>query len=185
MRPHSPGPRALAAAAFIACAAALIPVASLAATHAPAAGRAPAAARAAGVPACSTAGLVVWMDTQGGGYAGGTGYQLRFTNLSGHACALYGNPGVSAVSLVGGQLGKPASWYGTPSAVTLANGATATATLLVTDVGVYPASACHPVTAAGLRIYPPGQTAAKVIPFPFAACSASGPVYLSASPIQP
>ena len=29
----------------------------------------------------------------------------------------------------------------------------------------YPVSKCHSVTAAALRVYPPGQTAAKVVPF--------------------
>ena len=66
----------------------------------------------------------------------------------------------------------------------MASGATASATLLVTDVGNY-ATGCNPVTAAGLRVYPPGQTAAKVIGFPFGACSGSGPVYLTAQPVHP
>jgi hypothetical protein len=169
------GAAAGAAVAAAACAAALVPGASLAATRAPA---------TASTPGCSTAGLVVWIDTQGSGYAGGTGYNLKFTNLSGHACTLHGNPGVSAVSLAGGQLGKPAGWTGSPGTVTLASGGTASAALLITDVGVYPLSQCSPVLAAGLRVYPPGQTAAKVIPFPFSACSASGPVYLAAGPLH-
>jgi hypothetical protein len=173
---HSRAPKRLAAVAAGACAAVLIPVASLAATGSPA---------TAGTPACSAAGLVVWMNTQGNGYAGGVGYTLNFTNLSGHACTLHGNPGVSAVSLAGGQLGAPAGWSGTPATVTLASGATAAATLLITDTGVYPPGACNPVTAAGLRVYPPGQTASKQIPFPLSACSASGPVYLNAGPVHP
>jgi hypothetical protein len=125
------------------------------------------------------------MDTQGNGYAGGVGYTLKFTNLSGHACTLHGFPGVSAVSLTGGQLGKPAGWSGTPATVTLASGVTASATLLITNVGNYPPSQCHPVTAAGLRVYPPGQTASRQIPFPFGACSdGAGPVYLTAGPVH-
>ncbi len=174
MRTHSVRPGRLAAAAAVACAAALIPVASLAASGGPAA-----------TQGCSTAGLVVWMNTQGNGYAGGVGYTLEFTNLSGHACTLRGNPGVSAVSLAGGQLGQPAGWSGTPGTVTLASGATVAATLQITDVGVYSPSQCTPVTAAGLRVYPPGQTTARLIPFPFRACSGSGPVYLTAAPVQP
>ena len=165
-----------AAVAAAAAAAAFTPGASLAATAAPA---------TASTPGCSTAGLVVWMDTQGGGYAGGVAYTLKFTNLSGHACTLHGNPGVSAVSLTGTQLGLPAGWTGSPATVSLASGGTASATLMITDTGVSPPSrSCNPVTAAGLRVFPPGQTSSKVIPFPFSACSGSGPVYLTAGPVH-
>jgi hypothetical protein len=37
---------------------------------------------------------------------------------------------------------------------------------------------CRPVTAAGLRVYPPNQKGSKVVPFPFRACSRVRPVYL-------
>ena len=165
-------PRRLAGAAAVACAAALIPVAALAATASPAA-----PAVAAGAPGCPTTGLVVWMNNEQG--TAGTFYSdLNFTNLSGHACTLRGHPGVSAVNLGGGQLGRPAAW---PSAtlrtVTLANGATATAVLAITDVGVFPAGACHQVTAAGLRVYPPNQFTSKLVPYPFAACT-TGQVFM-------
>jgi hypothetical protein len=40
------------------------------------------------------------------------------------------------------------------------------------------------VTAGGLRVYIPGQKASTVIPFPFRACSKSGPTYLSVEPIE-
>jgi hypothetical protein len=163
--------RRLAGAAAIACAAALIPVAALAATAAPAA---PAAASA---PPCQTAGLVIWL-ANGSAAAGTFYYDLNFTNLSGHACTLRGHPGVSAVNLGGGQLGKPAAWpSATPRTVTLANGATATAVLAITDVGVFPAGACHQVTAAGLRVYPPNQFASKLVPYPFGACT-TGRVFM-------
>jgi hypothetical protein len=82
--------------AAIACAAALIPGAVLAATSSPSA-----RAAAASTPRCATSGLVVWMDTQGGGATGSIYYTLEFTNLSGQACTLHGSPGVSAVTLSG------------------------------------------------------------------------------------
>ena len=53
----------------------------------------------------------------------------------------------------------------------LANGATAKAALLVVNVSKYAASLCRPVTAAGLRVYPPNATTSKVVPYPFRACS--------------
>ncbi len=132
--------------------------------------------------ACATAGLVVWAYADyGGGYAGGYAYTVGFANLSGHACTLRGHPGVSAVSLAGQQLGSPAGGgSGTPATVTLANGATATARLDIGDAGAW----CQPVTAAGLRVYPPGQRAAKIVPIPFGACPHAGPVWMHAGPVQ-
>lgn len=63
--------------------------------------------------------------------------------------------------------------------VSLANDASDAVTLQIVEAGNFPASSCHLVTAAGLRVFPPNQRAAKVVPFPFAACSRSGPVYLT------
>jgi Domain of unknown function (DUF4232) len=137
-------------------------------------------ARASGPPACATGGLVVWMNTNGNGAAGTVYYVLRFTNLSGHTCTLRGFPGVSAVTLAGHQIGSAAGRdHATPvKTITIANHHTATATLGIVEAGNFPASKCGPTTAAGLRVYPPNQTASKIVPFPFAACSHKGPVFL-------
>jgi Protein of unknown function (DUF4232) len=140
----------------------------------------PAATSARTTAKCATAGLVVWLDTQGDAAAGSVYYKLEFTNLSGHACTLLGFPGVSAVDLGGHQLGSGGSRAASTShLVTVANGATASAVLRITVAGNFPNSTCHRVTAAGLRVYPPNQTASKTIPLPFEACSSSGPVFLS------
>jgi hypothetical protein len=184
-------PRRLIGAAAIACAAALAPAAALAATSSPAAPEATASAR------CATSGLVVWLNVPpGNDYAGGAYYDLEFTNLSGHACTLRGYPGVSAVSLNGRQLGSPAGW-GSPKTTTvmLASGRTATAQLQITDTGNYgqcfqrlpqgPGTPELPPTAAGLRIYPPNQTASTVIPYPLRACAHTGPVWIHAGPVTP
>jgi hypothetical protein len=133
---------------------------------------------------CKTSGLVVWIDTRGDAAAGSVYYTLKFTNQSGHACALFGYPGVSAVDLRGRQLGSAASRN--PSAahtVSLPNGATASARLRIVQAGNFPRADCHPAAAAGLRIYPPNQTAPKVIPIPFNACSRTGPIYLTVNPV--
>lgn len=177
-------PRRLIGTAAIACAAALIPVASLAATAIPAA-----PAGAASTPGCATSGLVIWMSVpQGNRYAGGAYFDLNFTNQSGHACTLRGYPGVSAVNLGGQQLGSPASW-GPPatSVVRLANEATATAQLQVQDAGIFGGpgnTSCDLVSQAGWRVYPPNQLASKVVPFPWGACSRTGPVWMHAGPVQ-
>ena len=153
------------------CLGALIPAVALAA---PAAAAAP----------CSTSGLVVWLNTDGDNAAGSSYYNLKFTNLSGYACTLHGYPGISAVDLHGTQLGSAAGRdTATAPLVRLANGATASAVLRITVAGNFPNSACHRVTAAGLRVYPPGQTASRLIPFPFDACSKTGPVYLTIKPV--
>jgi len=126
------------------------------------------------------------MHTNGSGVAGGVYYHLEFTNLSGHSCSLRGYPGVSAVNLAGHQQGSAASRNSVypPTTVTLANDHSASAVLKITDVGVFSRSACDPTTAAGLRVYPPNRTAAKLVPFPFDACAHAGPVYLSVEVVR-
>ena len=179
MRLPSRYPQRLAGAAALACAAALTPAAAIAAASAQA------SAPAAG-PACATAGLVIWM-TPDGAAAGSAYYTLNFTNLSGHTCTLKGHPGVSAVSLGGHRLGSAASWAPPAAqAVTLANGATGYALLQYSDVitGGGGPQPCNPATAAGLRVYPPGQSTAKTVPIPLTACTTSGLVYMNVRSLQ-
>jgi hypothetical protein len=137
------------------------------------------------VVACTTGGLVEWLNTQSNGAAGTIYYELQFTNLSGHVCTLRGYPGVSAITLSGAQLGSAAARSpSTFATVTLGVGKTVTATLGITDVGNPSGSSCKPTTAAGLRIYAPNQTAPKTIPFPFAGCSRAGTNYLFIQPVK-
>ena len=67
----------------------------------------------------------------------------------------------------------------------LASGGTASAVLQINDVGVFTSSVCRPLTAAGLRVYPPNATEAKVVPFPFRACSHPGSAYLHVEAVTP
>jgi hypothetical protein len=153
-------------------AALLATAAALLAITAPGAPASPAPARAAGPPKCATSSLVMWLNPEDSGTAGSFYYHLEFVNLSGHACTLAGYPGVSAVSLSGRQIGASAGREAgsAPRTVTLAPEAQTTALIHLTDVGALPAS-CRPVAAAGFRVYPPGQTSSKVVPFPFRTCS--------------
>jgi len=160
------GTRRITAAAGIAGALMLAPAVALASAGSPAR---PAAAV---TPSCETPGLVIWLDTNGTGKAGTTFFKLHFTNLSGHACTLNGFPFLHAISLAGHQLGRRAVFRKpAPHLVTLANGKTATAVLGIVDTGAFSPSACRPVTAAGLRVFPPNQTRSKDVPFPFSTCS--------------
>jgi hypothetical protein len=147
---------------------------------------------------CSTSNLVVWLNTVGNGAAGSSYYDLNFTNLSTRACTLIGYPGVSGVSLSNQQVGSSAARDNTigPAVITLTSALsargllsatthnTATVILQITEVFNYPASMCRQISAAGLRVYPPGQTTSKVVAFPFAACAKGGPRYLHVQAVQ-
>src|SRR5215472_6860507 len=167
------------AAAMVGCCAILLPGAALAAPAAPAGSAAHAV-----TPACETPGLVIWLDTNGNAGAGSVFYNLKFTNLSGHKCTLNGFPFINAVSLTGSLLGHRAAFAGGPGhQITLDQGQTGTAVLQIVNVLNLPAAQCKPVTAAGFRVFPPNQTRAKVVPFPFGACSANKPVFMFVRPV--
>jgi uncharacterized protein DUF4232 len=146
-----------------------------------------AAQREETLPACAGAALDVWLETPGDGTAGSVYYRLDFTNLGSQTCTLSGYPGVSAVSLGGTQLGSAAARESAVGAgtVRLAGGVTATDLLRITDVLNYPRSACRPATAAGLRVYAPGSRSARVVPFPFSACTRTGVPFLHVRAVQP
>jgi hypothetical protein len=136
---------------------------------------------------CAPSGLVIWLDTAGNGAAGSIYYNLNFTNFSAHSCSLRGYPRVSAVKLSGRQVGRPAIRESAqkPSVVTLRREASATAVLRIVDAANFSASACRETSAAGLRVYPPGNGRSKPVAFPFKACSRSGVDVLSVRALVP
>ncbi len=174
MSPISCAQRWIAAAAMT-CAAVLMPAVALAAPAQPA------APAAAAVPGCATSNLRAWLGVPGDSAAGTTVYQLELSNISHHACTLSGFPGVSAVGLGGHQLGSAARRdHSDPTRlVTLSRGATAHVFLMIADVAFFPASACHPANAIGLRVFPPNARTATVVPFSFRACKKKGPKFLT------
>lgn len=141
-----------------------------------------------GLAACNTSALSVSLASdQGTGAAGRSDVPINFTNTSGAACTLYGYPGVSFVTGPGGsQIGAPATRAPNVSSVsvTVAAHATAHAWLQIAEAGNYPAATCHPVTANGLKVYPPGNTAAAYISHSFSACSAAKVMILSVMPMR-
>jgi len=140
------------------------------------------------VRACTADDLGAWVAvSQLNGTAGSSYYPLQFTNLSRHACAMRGFPGVSAVDRNLHQLGSPAGRdHVIPvRTVVLAPGATAHAILRYGDVAVATSPGCHPTLRTfELRIYPPGGYRATYAAFDFEACSHAGPVYLGIEPVQ-
>jgi Protein of unknown function (DUF4232) len=147
----------------------------------------PTVARAAtaSTPRCTTAALEVWLGLGGGGSsAGSTYYPMEFTNVSAQTCSLVGFPGVSAYT--DHQVGDPAGRQKlTPSIVTLRAGATAHAVLQIADVSNFPPTTCKPVTATSLKVYPPNDFQAALIPFSFRACSAPGVILMHVQPVRP
>jgi hypothetical protein len=154
-------------------------------TRAAAASTAHTAAATAAVSGCPRADLAAWLAIPRSGFSNASNfYDLEISNVSGHACTLYGYPGVSATGANGSQLGSAAGRAGsTKQLVTLAPGGTAYATLYIDYKGDYPASACHPTTAAGLRVYAPGDYASIQFAFSSPACAKRGPVYLHVSTV--
>jgi Domain of unknown function (DUF4232) len=100
-----------------------------------------------------------------------TRYPLDFTNVSRVPCTLAGYPAVTAYRGDSVQVGAAAGHDLSVAAqrVVLAPGQTAHATL---DASV-PAR-CDPVRATGLRVVTPGQTAARYVRRPLAACTVGG-----------
>jgi hypothetical protein len=100
---------------------------------------------------------------------------LEFTNTSRRPCTLYGYPGVAVTTgtTPASQVGSEASRYtvgqalrttDVPAAlITLAPDATASATLVIVNVGVY-YGACNQVNVSYLEVYAPGQTTAAYVP---------------------
>jgi len=128
---------------------------------------------------CLGSELDVWLNTQGDGAAGSTFFTLEFTNLSARSCTLTGFPRVSAIDLLGHQIGPAATHDNASSSrtITLAGsstqslGDTGTVVLRIVQAENFPSTSCHVIAAAGLRVYAPGALSADVVPFPFEACS--------------
>ncbi len=143
-----------------------------------------------GLTVCQSAALKVTVDTsQAGGAAGSVYYPVNFTNTSGTPCGLYGYPGMSFVTASGSagqQIGAAAQRdpaFGDLSVRLPADGV-AHAWLQVAQAGNYPASACQPMTAHWLRVFPPGDTAATYIGVSFSACASASAQLLTVTPVR-
>ena len=126
-------------------------------------------------PSSGTGCLATDLQAQLGASQGtaGTIYQvIVLVNTSSSSCTLYGYPGVSFVTGVGGtQIGAPAtkSTAQSGSLVTLAPGAKANALLAVHDAGAFPD--CKLTSTSWLRIYPPGDFGSVYVQYKTQACA--------------
>ena len=129
-------------------------------------------ATSAGPSACLTTDLRLTVGA-GNGAAGTIYYPLDLTNASGSTCTMYGYPGVAFVSSPGGsQVGAAAgrSSSTSPALVTLVAGATAHATLAVSDV-LISNNCLHHVQTSFLQVYPPGQYSPLFAPLSRPGCA--------------
>ena len=133
----------------------------------------PAKPGSVGPAGCQTSALRATLGAAQG--TAGSAYQvIVVANVSGKTCALYGYPGVSFVSGIGGsQIGKDAARDRTtaPKVVTLAPGHSGSFALRVVDAAALPAASCDPVTANWLKIFPPENTAALYVGYTAHACA--------------
>jgi hypothetical protein len=139
------------------------------------------------LPRCATGELSASLG-EGGAAAGSVYRQLVFTNTGARACELRGFPGVSYVTGDDGhQVGPAAEMAGERGGqVPIAPGGTARAQLRLVNVQNYDPAACSPTPVRGLRVYPPGDTAALYVPMEGTGCAATPPgAQLSVQTITP
>ncbi len=133
---------------------------------------------------CATSALKVSLGPANG-TAGTVFYPLTFVNTGKLGCTLGGYPGVSAVTGSGKQIGSPASRI--PSSfktVTLLSGKSASALVGIVETGNFSPSQCAPVTAAGLKVFPPTQSKAVTIKKTFSTCSSTTVISLTVRPVS-
>ncbi len=120
--------------------------------------------------------------------AAGTFYQVVvFTNTSNAACTLYGYPGVSFVTGMGGHIiGAPATRNSAIGdvLVTLQPGGQASTLVGVVDVGALPPSKCDVGKADWLQIYPPGDTGALYVQYSAQVCTNASETFMRVGAVR-
>lgn len=126
------------------------------------------------VPACRSQVLRVRLGPSNG--AAGTIYvPIIFTNAGAVRCSLRGFPGVSSYDAAGRQVGSPARWQPvTVRTIVLAPRGSASAAYGQAQALNFPRARCHPVSARGLRVYPPNETRSRLLVSKHLACSSTG-----------
>ena len=133
---------------------------------------------------CATSALKVSLGPANG-TAGTTYYPLKFVNQSKTTCTLRGYPGVSAVTSSGQQIGNSASRVQSKFVtVALAPGTQQSASIGIVETGNFSASQCQPVTAAGLKVFPPNQGKSLTLKKSFSTCSSTATTSLRVTAIK-
>jgi Protein of unknown function (DUF4232) len=133
---------------------------------------------------CATSALKVSLGPANGA-AGTVFYPLTFVNTGKLGCTLRGYPGVSAVTGSGKQIGSPASRIPLSyKTVTLLPGKAQSAVIGIVETGNFSQSQCAPVTAAGLKVFPPNQNKAVTIKKTFSTCSSTNVISLTVRPVN-
>lgn len=133
---------------------------------------------------CATSALKVKLG-RANATAGTVFYPLKFVNKSKTTCTLRGYPGVSAVTKTGKQIGKPARRI--PSrfrTVTLKPGKQQSSSVGIIDTGNFTKARCKPVTAFGLKVFPPNEGTAVTLKKKFSTCSSKASVSLQVRPVK-
>src|ERR1700744_6551677 len=134
--------------------------------------------------ACTTSALKVSLGPANGA-AGTVFYPLNFVNTSKLGCTLHGYPAVSAVTSSGKQIGSPASPITSSlKTVTLLPGKAQSSVGGIVETGNFSPSQCAPVTAAGLKVAPPGQSKTVTIKKTFSTCSSTTVISLTVKPVS-
>jgi len=144
-----------------------------------------ASAPPAAVGPCKAATLTASTDATGGGAAGSVYEKLILTNSGTAPCVVEGFAGVSLAADANGEpIGEPATRETTTpvTRIELAPGKSAWAEIRYTQAGNY--GDCTKVPAAGLRIYPPNDTASLFVTEQHDACSNAGIKLLTITAFQ-
>lgn len=139
----------------------------------------------AAVGQCKAASLTAATDATGGGAAGSVYEKLILTNSGTAPCIVEGFAGVSLTADANGEpIGEPATRVTTTpvTKIELAPGKSAWAEIRYTQAGNY--GDCTKVPAAGLRIYPPNDTASLFVAEQHDACSNAGIKLLTVTAFQ-
>jgi hypothetical protein len=117
--------------------------------------------------------------------AGTTFFPLKFVNTSKSSCTLRGYPGVSAVNKSGNQIGNPAQRTGGKvRTVTVKPGKQQSSSVGIVDTGNFSPATCKPVTASGLKVFPPNAATSVIIKKKFSTCSSTKATSLKVKPVK-
>ena len=139
---------------------------------------------AAPASGCATSALKVTLG-RANATAGTIFYPLKFVNKSKTTCTLRGYPGVSAVGKRGRQIGNAAKRI--PSrfrTVTLKPGKQQSSSIGIIETGNFSPARCKPVTASGLKVFPPNQATAVTLKKKFSTCSSKASTSLEVRPVK-